>query len=39
MVDQQLSVGVELGPECGFIVGEGTAHRHPEQECLDEPDG
>jgi hypothetical protein len=39
MVDQQLSVGVELGPECGLVVGEGAAHRHPEEECLDEPDG
>jgi hypothetical protein len=39
MVHQQLGVGVELGPEGGFIVDEGTAHRHPEQECLDEPDG
>jgi hypothetical protein len=38
MVDQQLSVGVELGPKCGLIVVEGAAHRHPEKECLDEPD-
>ncbi len=38
MVDQQLSVGVELGPKCGLVGGEGAAHRHPKQECLDEPD-
>ncbi|MDT5232733.1 MAG: hypothetical protein QOI39_3233, partial [Mycobacterium sp.] len=36
MVDQQLNVGVELGPKRGFVVGEGAAHCHPEKECLDE---